>query len=53
MKVVWCRAEGRSWNYMAAETAADEEKLEENTIDIPEWFSGLVLFLKCAFQISF
>lgn len=53
MKEVWCRAEGRSWSCMAAETAADEENLEENAIDTPEWFSGLILFLKCAFKISF
>lgn len=38
---------------MAAETAGHEEKLEENAIGILKWFSGLVLFLKCAFKISF
>lgn len=53
MKEVWYRAEGRSWSCMAVETVVAEEKLEENAIDIPEWLSGLVLFLKSAFKISF
>lgn len=38
---------------MAAETAADEEKLEKNAIHFLEWFSGLILFLRCAFKIIF